>query len=336
MATSYPAGLPIYQVGPGGAEDFARRVKEMSNGRLQIHVYSAGELMPALQVFENTSAGNIDMHYSNSYYWAGKTFAAQYFTTVPFGMTYIGHTAWLTQGGGIDLWHEVYDPFNLIAFPTGSSGPQMGGWFKKPFNSVKDLQGINFRCAGLAGDIYNGIGVNTRLLGGGEIFAALNRGVIDGAEWVGPYLDEKLGLQNAAKYYYEVEWHEPATTTEVAINKDKWKSLPDDLQAIIKHAAYTCHVMAMMEAETKNEQALTDLVENHGVILKKEPVEVTKALYKVAREIYRKKAKSDPLIEKVNNSYWKFKKKHDRWEKASKGAYDSIVRDIAHEDDLIV
>ena len=336
MATSYPAGLPVYQVGPGGAEDFAQRVRDMSDGRLDIKVFSSGEIMPAFEVFDNTSAGNIQLHYSNSYYWSGKTFAAQYFTTVPFGMSYQGHTAWLTQGGGIELWHEVYEPFNMVAFPTGSTGTQMGGWFKKPFKTVSDLKGLNFRIPGLAGKIYSQIGVNVRLLPGGEIFPALERGVIDAAEWVGPYQDQRLGLHDAAKYYYAVDWHEPATTTEVAINKKAWDELPKDLQAVVTNAALTCHLMAHMHSEAKNAEALKDLVDNQGVKIEKVPVEVQQALYAATRDFIRDTAAKDPLTKKVNNSYWKFKKNHDEWQNASETPFQSIARDIANEDELIV
>jgi len=336
MATSYPAGLPIYQAGPGGAEDLAARIKRMSDGRLDITVYSAGEIMPAFEVFDNTSAGNIHMHYSNSYYWSGKTFAAQYFTTVPFGMSYQGHTAWLTQGDGLALWNEVYEPFNLVVFPTGSTGAQMGGWFKEPFSSVEDLKGINFRIPGLAGKIYSQLGVNVRLLPGGEIFPALERGVIDAAEWVGPYQDRRLGLHDAAKHYYMVDWHEPATTTECAINKSAWNELPDDLKAIVEHACLTNHLIAHVESEAKNADALRDLVENEGVVLERVPEAVVKALYEATRDVLREEADKDPLVKKVNNSYWRFKKDHDRWQDASETAFQTGARDIASEDELIV
>jgi TRAP-type mannitol/chloroaromatic compound transport system substrate-binding protein len=336
MATSYPAGLPVYQVGPGGAEDFARRVKEMSGGRLDIKVFSAGEIMPAFEVFDNTSAGNIQLHYSNSYYWSGKTFAAQYFTTVPFGMSYQGHTAWLTQGGGIELWHEVYEPFNLVAFPSGSTGTQMGGWFKKPFESAEDLKGLKFRIPGLAGKIYSQVGVNVVLLPGGEIFPSLERGVIDAAEWVGPYQDQRLGLQDAAKFYYAADWHEPATTTEVAINKGAWDELPDDLKAVVKNAALACHLMAHMQSEAKNPVALQDLVQDKGVRVLRVPASVQQTLYAAALDFLRDEAKKDPLVKKVNNSYWKFKKLHDPWQDASETAFQTVSRDIPNEDDLIV
>lgn len=336
MATSFPAGQPVYTTGPGGAEDFARRCEEASGGRLQIQVYPAGEIMPAFEVFDNTSAGNIDLHWSCSYYWSGKTFAGQYFTTVPFGMSYQGHMAWLTQGGGLELWEEVYSDFNLVPMPVGSSGAQMGGWFKEPFESPQDLKGITFRIPGLAGEAYQQVGVNTRLLPGGEIFPALERGVIDAAEWVGPYLDQRLGLHDAAKHYYAVDWHEPSTTTEVVFNRGSWDQLPDDLKGVVRNVSTTCLLLSTLQAEANNAAALTDLVENQGVTVHRVPESVQRELYPAAREILRDAASGDPLVRKVNNSFWRFKRDHDRWQDAQETAFQTISRDIANEDELIV
>lgn len=336
MATSYPAGQPVYTTGAGGALDFAERVEAASGGRLRIEVFTAGEIMPAFEVFDNTSAGNIDAHWSNSYYWSGKAFAAQYFTTVPFGMSYQGHTAWLHQGGGLELWQELYSDFNLVPFPVGSSGGQMGGWFKEPFESLDDLKGLTFRIPGLAGQIYEQIGVNTRLLGGGEIFPALERGVIDAAEWVGPYLDQRLGLHDAAKHYYGVDWHEPSTTTEVVFNSNTWNELPDDLKAVVRNVATTCNLLSHMQAEANNAEALRDLQENQGVTVHRVPEEVQRELYAVARDTFRNAASEDEMTRRVNNSFWKFKRDHDGWQNASETAFQTVSRDIANEDELIV
>jgi TRAP-type mannitol/chloroaromatic compound transport system substrate-binding protein len=336
MATSYPAGQPVYTTGPGGALDFAERVEAASGGRLQIQVFSAGEIMPAFEVFDNTSAGNIDCHWSNSYYWSGKSFAAQYFTTVPFGMSYQGHTAWLHNGGGLELWQEVYSDFNLVPFPCGSSGTQMGGWFKEPFESLDDLKGKTFRIPGLAGQVYEQAGLNVRLLSGGEIFPALERGVIDAAEWVGPYLDSRLGLHDAAKHYYAADWHEPSTTTELVFNKGTWDQLPDDLKAVVRNVATTCNLLSHMQAEANNAEALRELTENQGVELHRAPDSVQKELYPICRDLLRDKAQEDKTVRKVHNSFWKFKRDHDLWQNNSETAFQTISRDIANEDELIV
>src|SRR5688572_6306789 len=217
MTSAYNKGAPFYMDGPGSAIDLARRIEAMSNGRMKIQVYGAGELIPALEGFDAVRAGTVEMNHANSYFWTGKTFAAQYFTAVPFGLNFQGMNGWLYDGGGIPLWHEVYAPFGMVAFPCGNTGVQMTGWFKKEINSVKDLNGLKMRIPGLAGKVYATLGVDVKLLPGGEIFPALERGVIDAAEFVGPYQDRRLGLHEAAKFYYTTGWHETATVSELLV-----------------------------------------------------------------------------------------------------------------------
>jgi TRAP-type mannitol/chloroaromatic compound transport system substrate-binding protein len=171
-------------------------------------------------------AGTVEMNHANSYFWTGKTFAAQYFTAVPFGLNFQGMNGWLYDGGGIELWNEVYAPFGMVAMPCGNTGVQMTGWFKKEIKSVADLKGLKMRIPGLAGKVYASLGVDVKVLPGGEIFPALERGVIDAAEFVGPFQDRRLGLQKAAKYYYTTGWHESATVSELLINKAAWDKLP--------------------------------------------------------------------------------------------------------------
>lgn len=173
----------------------------------------------------------------NSYYWSGKSFAAQYFTAVPFGMDTLAVKAWLYEGGGQELWDEVHAPYDLKALPGGNTGMQMTGWFRKPIEKVEDFKGLRMRVPGLAGKVYEKLGASVKLLPGGEIFPALQRGVIDAAEFVGPFQDRKLGLMNAAKYYYKTGWHEPSNVSELLMNKKMWDEMPDELKAIIKNAA---------------------------------------------------------------------------------------------------
>jgi TRAP-type mannitol/chloroaromatic compound transport system substrate-binding protein len=205
MTTTRPAGLPFYQVGPGSAAALAERCDKMSNGRIKIQVFAAGELLPAFEGFDAVSNGSVEMNHGVSYFWSGKTFAAQYFATVPFGMSFLGHYAWLQFGGGKELWKEACRPLNLMPFAAGCSGVQMTGWFKKEIRSVSDLKGVKMRIPGLAGRIYASLGVEVRQLPGGEIFPALERGVIDAAEFVGPFLDARLGQKTR-----------PRTTTPAA------------------------------------------------------------------------------------------------------------------------
>ncbi len=328
MTTTWPAGLPFYQTGPGSATDFAKRVEEMSDGRIQIRVYAADELVPAFDGFDAASSGRqVQLNHGCSYYWAGESWAAQYFTTVPFGMTFQGFNAWLTDGGGYELWKEVYEPFNLIPFAVGCTGVQPVGWFRNPVESLDDFRGLNIRMPGLAGDVYNAIGANARLLPGGEIFPALERGAIDAAEWVGPYLDRELGLHNAADYYYSSGWHEPCTTTEVAINRDAYDELPADLQAVIKNAAQACNLTSHAWLEARNGEALQDLIQNHGVKFEALPEDVIDALFEATRDIMSDESAKDPLVKKVNESFWTFKKKHDEWQENSETIFQTQIRD---------
>jgi hypothetical protein len=212
MTSFYGPNAAFYSTGPGSAKDLIKRIDDKSGGRIKIQFYGAGELIPAAEGFDAVSAGTVEMNYANAYFWTGKLFAGQYFSAVPFGLNFQGFNGWMYDGGGLQLWREAYDRFNLVLFLCGNTGVQMTGWFKKPIEKLDDFKGLKMRIPGLAGRVYQSIGVDVRLLPAGEIFPALERGVIDAAEFVGPYLDRQLGLQRAAKYYY---------TTGLARDRDR-------------------------------------------------------------------------------------------------------------------
>jgi TRAP-type mannitol/chloroaromatic compound transport system substrate-binding protein len=261
-----------------------------------------------------------------SYYWAGKTFASQYFATVPFGMSFLGHHSWLWHGGGLELWQEVYKPFGVVAFPCGCTGVQMTGWFKKPVEKVDDFKGLKMRIPGLAGKVYAALGVDVKLLPGGEIFPALERGVIDAAEWVGPYLDRRLGLQNAAKYYYTTGWHEPATTSEIVINEKAWASLPKDLQEIVKVASLATDSEGILWLDAQNAEALDDLTGNFGVQISTLSPEIVTRLREVSQDTLADAAAKDATTKKVHDAYFAFKKKHDGWSQIGETHFQTQVR----------
>ncbi len=326
MTSAYTPGSPFYMEGPGSATDFAKRVDAMSGGRLKIQVFGAGELIPALEGFDAVRAGTVEMNSANAYFWSGKTFAAQYFTAVPFGLNFQGINAWLYEGGGMDLYREVYRPFNLVPLPAGNTGVQMTGWFRKPINSVEDFNGLKMRIPGLAGKVYSKLGVDVKLLPGGEIFPALERGVIDAAEFVGPYQDRRLGLHKAAKYYYTTGWHETATVTEVIVNQQAWNSLPKDLQAVLENAAAACNVVSEAWCQKTNAEALEDLVKNHGVIAQPLPDAIVKRLREVTNEVLAEAIAKDPLTKKVHDSYMAFKAIYDKWAGLSEAVYHGKIR----------
>ena len=326
MTSAYGKGSPFYMDGPGSATDLAKRINDMSGGRLKIQVFGAGELIPAFEGFDAVRAGTVEMNHANSYFWTGKTFAAQYFTAVPFGLNFQGMNGWLYDGGGIDLWNEVYAPFGMVAMPCGNTGVQMTGWFKKEINTVADLKGLKMRIPGLAGKVYANLGVDVKVLPGGEIFPALERGVIDAAEFVGPFQDRRLGLQKAAKYYYTTGWHEAATVSELLINKAAWDKLPKDLQAIVQNAAAACNVISEAWCQKANSEAMEDLIKNQKVIAKPLPDSVIKALRVETAKVLAEAVAKDPLVKKVHDSYFAFKAKYDRWVEVSEEQYHTKVR----------
>jgi TRAP-type mannitol/chloroaromatic compound transport system substrate-binding protein len=312
MTNAYVPAAPFYSVGPGSPTDMIEKIETMSGGRLRIQHFGAGELVPAFEGFDAVVAGTVEANGANSYFWSGKSFAAQYFTTVPFGMSFLGHMAWLHHGGGIELWHEVYEPFNCVAFPMNNTGVQMAGWFREPVESVADLDGLIMRIPGLAGRVYSEVGVTVRVLPAAEIFPALERGVIDAAEFVGPYQDRFYGLHNAAKYYHSSGWHEPSTTGEFLISKPAWEALPADLQMIVRQACQAATLESMTWSEAVNGDALTDLIDNHDVISLPYPDDVVDALREATFDTLEAEADRDPLVRKVHDSYMAFKAKHDR------------------------
>jgi TRAP-type mannitol/chloroaromatic compound transport system substrate-binding protein len=324
MTSAYAKGAPFYMDGPGSATDLAKRIEAMSNGRLKIQVFGAGELIPAFEGFDAVRAGTVEMNHANSYFWTGKTFAAQYFTAVPFGLNFQGMNGWLYDGGGQALWNEVYAPFGMVAFPCGNTGVQMTGWFKKEIKGVNDFKGLKMRIPGLAGKVYAALGVDVKLLPGGEIFPALERGVIDAAEFVGPYQDRRLGLHKAAKYYYTTGWHETATVSELIINKAAWDKLPKDLQAIVENACAACNVISEGWCQRTNAEAMEDLVKNQGVIARPLPDDVVKALRETTAKVLAEGVK-DPLTKKVHDSYMAYLSKYKAWSAYSEKVYHDKI-----------
>ena len=326
MTTSCPPGLPFYLSGPGSGEWIVDHIDKSTGGRLKIKLYAAGALIPWNGGFDAVTGGSVEANLAVAYYWSGKVPALQFFGTVPFGMTFQGQNAWYYHGGGIELWNEAYKDHGVIGMPAGNSGVQMTGWFKKPVNSLADFNGLKMRIPGLGGKIYKEIGVNVKSLGGGQIFPALERGVIDAAEWVGPVQDRRLGLHKAAKYYYSTGWHEPSTTTELLINRKAMESLPSDIQAIVKNVAAAANIIAHTSAEAQNGDALEDLVNNYGVKVSKLSTDVIDALRKKTAEVLSSTAAGDPLFAKVLKSFKDFQTKHDKWANLSERQYATRVR----------
>lgn len=303
MVTSWPKNFPALGT---GASDFARRIGELSGGRLQVDVYGAGELVPALEVFDAVSSGTAQMGHSASYYWRGKVPAAQFFTAVPFGMNTIETNSWLYQGDGMALWDELYAQHNLKPFAVGNTGTQMAGWFKKEISSMEDMQGLKIRLPGLAGEVMNRIGATAVNMPGSEIFTSMQTGVLDAADWVGPYNDLAFGLHQVADYYYTTAWNEPSAILEGTVNLDAWNALPDDLKAVVAEAARSANLAMIDEFTYRNAEALKALVDEHGVQLKQLPDDVVKALAEASQAVLEEQAANDPASKKIYDSYRQF------------------------------
>src|SRR3989442_12662875 len=312
MATSWTPALDILQ---GMAQRFAKQVDEMSGGRLKIQVYAAGELIPAFGVFDACSQGTLETYNSASYYWAGKEPAVQWFTTVPFGMDAQAQMAWYYESDGLKLWEETYAPFGLVPRPSGATGIQMGGWFRKKINSVADLKGLKFRIPGLGGKVVAKAGGTVVLTPGGEIYTALERGVIDGSEWVGPHDDMKLGLHRTARYYYYPGWHEPGTTGEFVFNKKAYDALPVDIQRILDHAATAMHTLEFGEYDAKNIIALQRLRTEFKskVEILPFPAEVMRELKKLALEANKEESEKSPMASNANEPSHNFAETLNPW-----------------------
>ncbi len=318
MVTTWPPNFPIFQE---GVERFAKEVQTMSNNRLNIKVYAGGELVPPLQTFEAVSQGTVELGHGAGYYWAGKIPAAQFFTAVPFGMNAQGMNAWLYAGGGIELYQEIYAPHNLVPFPMGNTGVQMGGWFNKKIESVDDLKGLKMRIPGLGGKVFAKAGGTPVLLAGGEIYTALDRGTIDATEWVGPFHDERLGLYRAAKYYYYPGWHEPGPVLELIVNKQAFDSLSDDLKKIIETAAASSNIWMLSQFEAKNLAALKKLKQEHNVEVYPFPDDVMIALHAYTKEVLEEESAKDPTFKRVYEHYKAFMDDNDAWNALSEAAY---------------
>jgi TRAP-type mannitol/chloroaromatic compound transport system substrate-binding protein len=324
LVTTWPPNFPVFM---DGVKRFAKDVKRMSRGELNINVFAGGELIPALQSFDAVSQGSVQMGHGAAYYWAGKIPAGQFFTAVPFGMNAQGMNAWLYSGGGIELWRELYAPHNLVPFPMGNTGVQMGGWFRKPIKSLADLQGLKMRIPGLGGKVIAKAGVNPVLLSGGEIYTALERGTIDATEWVGPYHDLRLGLYRAASHYYYPGWHEPGPTLELIINKQAWESLPKHLQLIIKTATAASNLWMLSEFEAKNLEALHTLTDKYNVKVEEFPADVISTLRKLTQQTLEEEADKDASFKKVYQAYQTFSQSNSTWNAISEAAYARAVKD---------
>lgn len=318
MITSWPKDFP----GLGtGAAVLGALISEASGGRLTVKVYGAGELVPAFEVFDAVSRGIAQMGHSAAYYWKGKAAAAPFFCAVPFGLNAQEMNAWLVAGGGLELWRELYAPFNLLPFPAGNTGVQMAGWFNREIRSVRDLAGLKIRIPGIGGEVMARLGATPVNLPGAEIFTAMQSGAIDATEWVGPYNDLAFGLHSVAKYYYYPGWQEPGPTLECMINKTAFDALPDDLQSLVGACCGAVNDAMLAEFTARNQDALDTLIREHGVDVRPLPPDVLGALRRASEQTLEAIAAADPMARRCYDSLRAFRAKAQAWHRISEEAF---------------
>ncbi len=331
LVTTWPKNLPGLGAAP---ENFARYVNEMSGGRLEVRVFGAGEIVPAFEVFDAVSQGAAEVGHGASYYWKGKIPAAVFFTAVPFGMTAQEMNGWLHYGGGLELWQELYAPFGVIPFAGGSTGVQMAGWFNRELRSAKDLSGLKMRIPGLAGEVFDAAGGTAVRIAGGEVYTSMQTGVIDAVEWVGPYNDRTLGLNEVAEFYYYPGWHEPGAMLEFTVNAAAFTQLPRDLQAIVRYAARSANQDMLDEFTARNNESLQQLLAA-GTQLRPLPEDILSLLYEKSVEAMANLRTSDEMAEKIAISYDAFSNNvrayHEISERAYLNARDKVLPSVMPE-----
>ena len=318
LATSWPKDFPGLGIMP---ENIANAVREMTNGRLDIKVYAAGELVGALECFGATSSGAADMYHAAEYYWQGKAKGFSFFTAVPMGMIATEIMGWIDHGGGQALWDDLAGDFNIKPFQAGNSGHQTGGWFKRPINSVDDFRGLKIRMPGLGGDVIRAMGGAAVNIPGGEIYQSLQSGAIDATEWVGPWNDLAFGFYREAPYYYAPGFHEPGSVLSLGINKQVWESFSPSDQAVIRYACRGANDISLGEYNYRNAEALQTLKTEHGIEPRFFPDDVLKSFGEASRDVLADVARSDAKTNAIYQSFTKALELERRWTEISDGAY---------------
>ncbi len=319
MTASWPKSLDTLY---GGAEHIAKRVAAMTDGKFQIQVFAAGEIVPGLQVLDAVQNSTVECGHTAMYYYFGKDDSFVFGTCLPFGLNARQQNAWLLHGGGLDLFNKFTAKYNVQLFPGGNTGCQMGGWFRKQIKTVDDMKGLKFRMGGFAGRVMQKLGVVPQQIAGGDIYPALEKGTIDGAEWVGPYDDEKLGFYKVAKFYHYPGWWEPNSTTGFIVNRDKYNELPKAYQEILASAVLEANNWVMAKYDAGNLAALKRVVAAGAVLTPFTP-EVMDACQKAAHELYTEIGAKNPVFKELWESQKAFRDDANLWLQVAEYTMDS-------------
>ncbi|MGF1613130.1 MAG: TRAP transporter substrate-binding protein [Gammaproteobacteria bacterium] len=321
LASSFPNTLDtIY----GGAEMIARRVASATDGKFRIRVFASGEIVPGLQVLDAVQNGTVACGHTASYYYVGKDPTFAFDTALPFGLNTRQQNAWMYHGGGLELMRELFSEYNVIQFPAGNTGAQMGGWFRREINSLRDLKGLKFRIGGWGGEVFARLGVVPQQIAGSDVYPALEKGTIDAAEWIGPYDDERLGFHQVAKYYYYPGWWEGGPQISAYVNIDEWNKLPPSYQSIFEAACAEANGSMVAKYDAVNPQALKRLVAA-GAVLRPFPREVLDAAYQAAFQLYQDTAAVNPRFRKIYTAWRKFRADDYLWFRVAENTFDNFV-----------
>lgn len=310
MVTTWPRMYP----GLGTSADrLAKRITSASEGRLQVKIFAAGELVPPFEAFDAVSRGDIDMYHAFEYYWQSKSKAFNFFAAIPFGITATEMNAWIHFNGGQALWDELSAQFNIKPLLAGNTGSQMGGWYAKEINTPSDLNGLRFRMPGIGGEVLRRMGAAAVALAGGEIFPALRSGALDGTEWVGPWNDLAFGFHRVVKNYYYPGFHEPGTAIGVGINKTLWDGLTEGDRSLIASACEAENALTLAEFNANNAIAIQTLVDEHGVQLRRFPNSVLNEIGRISGQVVAEIGASDPLTARVYESFLQARRTSIGW-----------------------
>jgi len=321
MAASWPKSLDTLY---GGADLIGKRVAAATGGKFNIKVFAAGEIVGGLQVLDAVQNGTVECGHTATYYYFGKDPTFAFSCAIPFGLNARQQNAWMYHGGGLELMREFFKEYNIIQFPAGNTGCQMGGWFRKPINKVADLKGLKMRIGGTGGLPLTKLGVVPQQIAGGDIYPALEKGTVDAAEWVGPYDDEKLGFAKVAKYYYYPGWWEGGPELDLLVNIKAWESLPAEYKAILEAACAEANVWMVAKYDALNPDALKRLLAT-GVKLQPFSNEIMAACYKASTEVYDEFATKNAKFKKVYESWKKFRNEQNQWFAVAESRFDNFM-----------
>ena len=324
LASSFPKSLDTIF---GSAEAFTKRVAQLTSGKFTIRQFAGGEIVPGLQVMDAVQSNTVEMGHTPAYYYFGKDPTFAFDCAVPFGLTSRQQTAWFDQGGGRELLRDFYRGYGIVNFLAGNTGTQMGGWYRKEIKTLADVKGLKIRIAGFAGRVMERMGAVPQQIPGSDVYAALEKGTIDAAEWVGPYDDEKLGFVRVAPHYYAPGWWEVGPQLSFYVNQKEWDKLPKQYQAAIEAASYECHVSMQADYDAKNPAALARLLKN-GAKLHYFSRQILDEALRVSTQVMEEEAAANPRFRKIYEPWKRFKNDQNMWASVAESTMQAYLINV--------